>query len=549
MAVQPSPRLAGPPPGFVPSPGWRADPSWPSPPAGWNFWVYVEDEASDREVPPPSVVPVPVVAPLTQLVGDDGRIELDGGILRLTFDQKLTGKALKRAVAVRSYPLRAVRDLQVTPAGHRGHPTVRVVPEPGRDLLRPLLKNQRPAPDADPDTLVLGKRDTLERAQAFAETVLRRRAALAADGPCPADDAWVNSGKLPVSAKGVNTRAVFDGTTVTIEVTSWTASPERKNRYPRQLPARAVADVVIEHPGLTGKLRFVLAGGPGRDALVDPKTDLNTIELTSDAGQSYAVLAAAVLAAGRTAGVTVHPELLDQPTPAARSYQPADAPAGALAPTPQSTRSSWRDRRDERRAIRGHNRELSAWRDEQDKLDRLAAVARDAGHGRAGVGHGVLLKAGEAALFSGSASLVEPRRQPGHYVNSHSSVSFRVAKGVRYSVGGSRGRYVPGAEVQSPVDSGRFVITTSRVVFTGARTTREWLFSKLISLDASKRADVVLLHVANRQKVSGLALGKQGDEFTAHLALGVAIFQHGVAAVVSECLRNADEHRQLRPQP
>jgi hypothetical protein len=42
----------------------------------------------------------------------------------------------------------------------------------------------------------------------------------------------------------------------------------------------------------------------------------------------------------------------------------------------------------------------------------------------------------------------------------------------RYSVGGSRGRYVPGPKVQSPVDSGRLVLATGRVVFTGGRRHR-----------------------------------------------------------------------------
>jgi hypothetical protein len=207
---------------------------------------------------------------------------------------------------------------------------------------------------------------------------------------------------------------------------------------------------------------------------------------------------------------------------------------------------TWRERRADRHAAKEHLRAVNDWEAEQAVLDRLASKARQAAEGGGG-STGMMLKAGEAELWDGSASLIEPRRAAGHYQGGYSGVSFRIAKGVRYSLGGTRGHYVPGPEVQAPVDSGRVFVTSQRVVFAGGRTTREWNFAKLIGVDSSHDDNTVLVHVSNRQKVSGLALGAAGGEFLRFLALGVAISQTGAQAVAAECEQSAEEHRRLQP--
>jgi hypothetical protein len=211
------------------------------------------------------------------------------------------------------------------------------------------------------------------------------------------------------------------------------------------------------------------------------------------------------------------------------------------------TAPSWRERRIERRAAKEHQKALAGWETDQTLLDRLATVARAAVDGGGGAAAGVILKSAEGVLWDGAAKLVETHREPGHYQGGYSGVSFRIAKGVRYSVGGTRGHYVPGPEVQAPVDVGHVVVTTQRVLFTGNRTTREWNYAKLISIDASSDDQVMLIHVSNRQKVSGLSLGKTGTEFSTFLTLGVAIAQHGAAAVAEDCEQAAASHRNERP--
>ncbi|MCU1615932.1 MAG: hypothetical protein JWO98_3472 [Frankiales bacterium] len=216
---------------------------------------------------------------------------------------------------------------------------------------------------------------------------------------------------------------------------------------------------------------------------------------------------------------------------------------------PAPPKPGWRERRAEKKAAEQHAAAVAAWQAEQATLDNLASAAANATRPETGGGieAGIMLKAGEVALWSGAASLVEPRRQQGHYEGAYSGVSFRIAKGVRYTVGGSRGHYVPGPEVQTPIDTGRAVITTQRVVFSGGKANREWAFAKLVSMDSSADDATVLISVSNRQKVSGLHLGTTGTEFTNFLALGVAVCQHGAVAVAAECQQTADAHRATRP--
>ena len=180
----------------------------------------------------------------------------------------------------------------------------------------------------------------------------------------------------------------------------------------------------------------------------------------------------------------------------------ASSAAPLLSPASDAPRElSWRERRADRQAHVEHDREVAAWQAHQNLADEVAAAASRAAIGSATL-PGLLLKPGEAGLWSTVAALIEPRVQQGHYIGGYSGVSLHIAKGVNYRVGGTRGHCVPGPEVQTPVDRGLVIVTSHRVVFTGSRTTREWLFTRLIGTDSSSDDGTLLLHVSNRQKVS-----------------------------------------------
>lgn len=104
---------------------------------------------------------------------------------------------------------------------------------------------------------------------------------------------------------------------------------------------------------------------------------------------------------------------------------------------------------------------------------------------------------------------------------------FRLAKGVSYRVGGHRGTYRPGPETQQVVDQGTIVITNQRVVFQGAAKTREWGFSKLKGVDHAEGTGATMIHVSNRQKVSGVFYGTDPEHwghFRFRLDLALAQF-------------------------
>ncbi|HEY0520911.1 MAG TPA: hypothetical protein VGC84_15575 [Ilumatobacteraceae bacterium] len=124
---------------------------------------------------------------------------------------------------------------------------------------------------------------------------------------------------------------------------------------------------------------------------------------------------------------------------------------------------------------------------------------------------GVQLKKGEVAyLTMEGIGLVEPRRDPGHWVGASHGVSFKIAKGMRYHVGQTRGTFQQGEERPQVIDTGLGVITNQRMVFVGSKRTTEWAFSKLVGFSLADDG-VAIFNVSNRQKASGFAYQPQVD--------------------------------------
>src|SRR4051794_1062803 len=149
---------------------------------------------------------------------------------------------------------------------------------------------------------------------------------------------------------------------------------------------------------------------------------------------------------------------------------------------------------------------LNEWQVDHDELTRLLRSARSYDGGGASADSPVILKRGESVYAElPSAGLVEVQRGAGHYTGGYSGFSFRLMKGVRYNVGGSRGTFVQGAEQLRITDEGRVTVTSRRVVFTGERNAREWGYAKLVSLQHDGERPITMIGVSNRQKLSGLA--------------------------------------------
>jgi hypothetical protein len=122
---------------------------------------------------------------------------------------------------------------------------------------------------------------------------------------------------------------------------------------------------------------------------------------------------------------------------------------------------------------------------------------------------GVMLKPREIAYARiEGVQLIEPRREPGRWVGGSQGVSLRLAKGVSYRVGASRGRFQQGDEVPTPIDSGVFVVTDRRCLFVGSKRSTEWAYSKLLGFSLEGRG-LALFSVSNRQKTTGVHYGAE----------------------------------------
>jgi hypothetical protein len=161
----------------------------------------------------------------------------------------------------------------------------------------------------------------------------------------------------------------------------------------------------------------------------------------------------------------------------------------------------------------------------------------------------LVLRRNERAFFTLSgAGLVESRRGAGHYVGGYSGFSFRIAKGVRYHVGATRGHYEAGAEQPTVIDTGTATVTDQRVVFQGAKQTREWAFAKLLGYQHFDAPPWTAIQVSNRQKTSGvLCDAATAGNFQFRLALALAHFRGEVPTVVGQLEAQLRDHAASRP--
>jgi hypothetical protein len=194
---------------------------------------------------------------------------------------------------------------------------------------------------------------------------------------------------------------------------------------------------------------------------------------------------------------------------------------------------------------------LGKWQEAEAHLEAVLDLARTF-HGEAAPDNpnlALVLKRDERAYFIlTGAGLVESRRGQGHYVGGYSGFSLRVAKGIRYHVGGTRGHYEAGAEAPTVIDTGTATITDQRVVFQGAKQTREWSFAKLLGYQHFDGPPWTAIEVSNRQKTSGVLCDEKTAElFQFRLALALAHNRGQVDEFVAQIAAQLNAHQGTRP--
>jgi hypothetical protein len=108
----------------------------------------------------------------------------------------------------------------------------------------------------------------------------------------------------------------------------------------------------------------------------------------------------------------------------------------------------------------------------------------------------IVLQRNEVAHMDASADLLKEVVDR-EWQSGSSGFSFRIAKGVSYRVGSSRGRMVVIGNRLAVEDSGVLTITSHRGVFTGARRSIEMPYKKLLRLQVFQ--DGVQFHLSNRK--------------------------------------------------
>lgn len=130
---------------------------------------------------------------------------------------------------------------------------------------------------------------------------------------------------------------------------------------------------------------------------------------------------------------------------------------------------------------------------------------------------------GEIPIYKlARVALTEYRSSGSSYHGGSQGVSFRIAKGVSYRVGSSRGQLVKNPEQLTVIDEGSATFTNKRIFFVGSNVNREWEFSKLLDVNVGTNGVFVNLAVSNRQKNSGLQTIDE-SEITPGLLASVSI--------------------------
>jgi hypothetical protein len=155
----------------------------------------------------------------------------------------------------------------------------------------------------------------------------------------------------------------------------------------------------------------------------------------------------------------------------------------------------------------------------------------------------IVLHASESLYcFVTGAVLVEPKKGPGEWKGHNQGVSIPVpGTRMRYRVGQTKGHFQQGEETPTPIDEGTFAITSTRAVFAGQKQSREWAWSKLLSVTHYEPGWTAMA-VSNRQKISGVGVDAANVEAMRFMIeLAVARSNGNVDKLLADAQADVDE--------
>jgi hypothetical protein len=188
----------------------------------------------------------------------------------------------------------------------------------------------------------------------------------------------------------------------------------------------------------------------------------------------------------------------------------------------------------EKKAYHEYQSKLVEWQTQRDAYATLVTLAET----YAGEPSSTILLKPDEAVFAAvtNVALVEDRRGAGEWKGRSQGFSIPVAsiggRSIRYRVGSSRGHFQQGAPTPTAIDSGTAYITNRRMIFQGAKQTRECLYDKLVGFQHDDAAGETIFSVSNRQKPTCIHYGTSlSDWFDFRLDLAIAHYRSTVAAM------------------
>jgi hypothetical protein len=204
-----------------------------------------------------------------------------------------------------------------------------------------------------------------------------------------------------------------------------------------------------------------------------------------------------------------------------------------------------------KKAEEHYQAELHSWQQQRDHYANLLAIAESFEGEQT---EEILLKPGELVFVKAiNGHLIEPRRGRGHWEGGSSGFSVPVGSigghSIRYRTGATRGTYVQGEQVDTAIDVGSVYITNKRVIFEGARQTRECLFEKLLGIQFDSESGRTNISMSNRQKPTTIQFDvTTAIQFKFWLDLALAHYRGDTAGFVADLKQDLAELDASRPQ-
>ena len=220
----------------------------------------------------------------------------------------------------------------------------------------------------------------------------------------------------------------------------------------------------------------------------------------------------------------------------------------------KANRALAKEKRLQTTALARAQKELVDWHAQREQAQLLVDTALAEGS----VPEGLMIHRGELSYATlANCSLIEERKGAGHYAGGSAGVSVPIGKiggrSVRYRVGATRGHYVSGPSLPTPIATGTMYVTNQRIVFLSDTQTRECRYDKLVGMTRDDKSGILTLSVSNRQHPIVIGYGKDVAPWADfHIDLGLAHYRGDIDQMVGQLqsrVKELDAAKPVNPDP